>query len=347
MPSPIDPAATTVLVTGASGFIAQHTIAALLRAGYGVRGTLRSLGKAAEVTAVLGRHAPTERLSFAQAELGSDAGWAEACAGCRFVLHMASPLPSAPPKHADELIVPARDGALRVLRAAVAARVERVVLTSSVAAVVYGHARDGSRTYDESDWSQLSDDVGAYEQSKTIAERAAWDYVRGLPAEEAIELVAVNPGLVLGPVLSADFSTSGEVVRKLLKRELPGCPDIGWAVVDVRDVAEAHLAAMTTPAAAGQRFILAVEHAGMRDIAAILDRSFRPRGYRVPTRKVPAWMLRLVSVWDRTARLAVQELGKRQDLSNQRARDVLGWRPRTLEDMVVAMGESMIEHHVV
>jgi|JI10StandDraft_1071094.scaffolds.fasta_scaffold96592_1 dihydroflavonol-4-reductase len=346
-PASIVPADTTVLVTGASGFIAQHTIAELLRAGYRVRGTLRSKARGAEVAAVIGRHAPIEHLSFVEAELGSDAGWADACRGCRFVLHVASPLPSAPPKDPDELIIPARDGALRVLRAAVAARVERVVLTSSVAAVVYGHARDGRRTYDEADWSQLTADVGAYEQSKTLAERAAWDYVNGLPPDQAIELVAVNPGLVLGPILSADFSTSGEVVRKLLKRELPGCPDIGWAVVDVRDVAAAELAAMTTPGAAGQRFILAIEHAGMRDIAAILDRTFRPRGYRVPTRKVPGWVLRLVSTWDKTARLAVQELGKRQDLSNQRAREVLGWRPRSLEDMVVAMGESMIAHQVV
>jgi nucleoside-diphosphate-sugar epimerase len=216
-----------------------------------------------------------------------------------------------------------------------------------VAAVLYGHARDGSRTYDERDWSQLGDGVGAYEKSKTIAEKAAWEYLEGLPPAQRIELVTVNPGLVLGPILAADFSTSGEVVRKLLKRELPGCPDIGWAVVDVRDVAEAHLAAMTTPAAAGQRFVVAIEHASIRDIATILARTFGPRGYKVPTRRVPGWLLRLVSLWDRTAALAVQELGKRQDLSTQRARDVLGWRPRSLEEMVVSMGESMIVHGVI
>ena len=340
-------AATTVLVTGASGFIAQHTILAVLAAGYRVRGTVRSLARADEIRRVLAAHTDrVDRVELVLAELTSDAGWREACRGCRFVLHVASPLPSKPPKHPDELIVPARDGALRVLRAAAAEGVARVVMTSSVAAVLYGHDRDGRRSYDEADWSKLSAEVGAYEQSKTIAERAAWDLVAALPAGQRLELVTVNPGLVLGPVLSADFSTSGEVVRKLLKRELPGCPDIGWAVVDVRDVAAAEVAAMTTPAAAGQRFIVAIEHASMSDIARILADKFAGRGYKIPTRKVPGWLLKLVSTWDKTARLAVQELGKRQDLSSQRARTVLGWRPRSLDTMVVDMAESMIAHGV-
>jgi len=342
------PADTTVLVTGASGFIAQHTIVALLTGGYRVRGTVRSLKRGDEIRRVVGAQTPVgDRLTLVEAELTSDDGWREACRGCQFVLHMASPLPPRPPKHPDELIVPARDGALRVLRAAVAERVSRVVMTSSVAAVLYGHARDGSRTYDERDWSQLSSAVGAYEQSKTIAERAAWDFVEALPADQRIELVTVNPGLVLGPVLSADFSTSGEVVRKLMKRELPGCPDIGFAVVDVRDVASAHVAAMTAPDAAGQRFIAAVEHASMHEIATILATHFGPRGYKIPTRRLPAWVLRLAALWDKTARLGIQELGKRQDLSNARARTVLGWQPRGLEAMVVDMGESMIAHGVV
>jgi nucleoside-diphosphate-sugar epimerase len=336
-------------VTGASGFIAQHVILCLLEAGYRVRGTLRSLGRADEVRAVIAAHAddPGDRLELVAADLMKDDGWAEAVRGCHHVLHVASPLPSRPPRHEDELIVPARDGALRVLAAAVAAGVERVVLTSSVAAVLYGHPRDGSRTYDERDWSQLTDGIGAYEKSKTIAERAAWDYVEALPAEKRIELCTINPGLVLGPVLAADFSTSGQVVRKLMTRDMPGCPDVGWAPIDVRDVASAHLAAMVTPEAAGQRFVVAIEHASMLDIAAILDRRFRDRGYKVPTRRIPAWLLRLVSMWDRTARLAVQELGKRQDLSTARARDVLGFQPRSLEQMVVDMAESMIAHGVV
>lgn len=309
-----------------------------------MRGTVRSRTREKEIRTLLEKHgAAAHNFEVVQAELTKDEGWDEAVTGCTQVLHMASPLPIAPPKDENELIVPARDGVLRVLRAASKAKVTRVVLTSSVAAVVYGHARDGSRTYDESDWSELGPGVGAYEKSKTIAERAAWDFVEGQPEGERIELVALNPGLVLGPLLGPEMSTSGEVVRKLLKRELPGCPDIGWAVVDVRDVADAHVAAMRAHEAAGKRFILAIGHASMLDIAKIL----KANGYDVPTRRVPGWLLRLVSVWDKTAALAVQELGKRQDVTSQRARDLLGWNPRTLEDMVVSMAESMVAEHVV
>jgi dihydroflavonol-4-reductase len=349
-----DPATSRVLVTGATGFIAQHTIVKLLDAGYRVRGTLRSLAKAEAVRALLAAHArSTALLEFAAAELGSPDGWLEAMRDCRYVLHLASPLPNRPPAHEDELIVPARDGALRVLAAAAASgkqggtRVERVVMTSSVAAVLYGLARDGSKVYDEGDWSELTAEVGAYEKSKTLAERAAWEFVAELPGEQRFAFCTINPGLVLGPLLGPEAHTSAELVRKLLRREVPGCPDVGWAVVDVRDVAELHLAAMTSPHADGKRVIAAIEHAAMIDVAKILARRFGARGFRVPTRRVPGWMLRIVAMWDRTAKLAVQELGKRQDVSNQRARELLGWKPRGLEEMVVAMGESMIEHKLV
>lgn len=348
MPGPPPASGTTVLVTGASGFIAQHTMLRLLADGYRVRGTVRSAPRADDARAVIAeQHADTARVEIVTADLLSDDGWGEAVRGCRFVLHVASPVPSRPVRNADDLIAPARDGALRVLSAAADAGVERVVLTSSVAAVVYGHARDGSRTYDEHDWSRLITGVGAYVQSKTIAERAAWDHVAASSADNRIELVAVNPGMVFGPVLGPEFSTSGEIVRKLMRRELPGCPDVGWAPVDVRDVADAHVAAMTTPAAAGKRFVVAIEHASLREIAVILDRAYRGRGYRIRTNPIPGWLLRMVSVWDRTARLAVHDLGKRQDVSSLRARQLLGWRPRPLDEMIIAMADSMIVHGVV
>lgn len=344
-----DDSDTTVLVTGISGFIAMHCALALLRSGYRVRGTLRTPSRGDAIRATLERELGEpvgDRLLFARADLMKDDGWSDAVDGCRYVLHVASPLPRTPPKHEDELIVPARDGALRVLRAATEAGVQRVVMTSSVAAVLYGHPRDGSRVFDEADWSKLTDDVGAYEKSKTIAERAAWDFVQAQPEAERLELVTINPGLVLGPVLDEDYGTSGEVVRKLMKRDFPACPDVGWAVVDVRDVADAHLAALRAPDAAGKRFICAIEHASMRDVAKILAEHFDGR-YRVPTGKLPDWALRLVSVFDKTARLAVGELGKRQNVSNQRARDLLGWQPRSLREMVVDMGESFVQHGVV
>ncbi|HEY2514195.1 MAG TPA: aldehyde reductase [Polyangiaceae bacterium] len=333
-----------VLVTGASGFLGMHCIVQLLAKGYRVRGTLRDLGRASWLMEVIGKHAEVRgRLSLVKAELGSDAGWPEAVAGCSYALHVASPVPVSAPKHPDDVIVPARDGTLRVLRAAAKAGVRRVVLTSSTAAVFYGHARDGKKTYDENDWSNLTAEVGPYEQSKTLAERAAWDYVKSLPAEERMELVALQPGAILGPVLDKDFSLSGEIVRKFMTREFPGCPDLGFALADVRDVAGAHVQAMTLPAAAGQRFILALEHVPMTEIARILAAHFGPRGFKIPTRRVPSWVIKLAGMFDKTTALAVPELGKRQDVSSARARAVLGWQPRSVERMVVDMGESMIE----
>ncbi|MEZ4446204.1 MAG: aldehyde reductase [Polyangiaceae bacterium] len=336
-----------VVVTGATGFIAMHVIVELLEAGYRVRGTLRRPERGDALRATLAEHADVAHLELVQADLMNDAGWDDVMRGARGVMHVASPVPRTPPKHEDDLIRPAKEGTLRVLAAAARASVKRVVMTSSVAAVIYGHERNGSRTYDESDWSRLGDDVGAYEKSKTIAERAAWDYVASLADDQRLELVTINPGLVLGPVLDEDWGTSGELVRKLMKRELPGCPDVGWAMVDVRDVASAHREALEVPEAAGQRFICAIEHASMLDVAKILDGAFRERGFRVPLRRVPGWLLKAVAIFDKTAALALPELGKRQDVSNARARAVLGWQPRSLEEMVVSMGESLVTHGAV
>jgi dihydroflavonol-4-reductase len=336
-----------VLVTGASGFIAQHCILELLGAGYRVRGTVRSLATAARVRETLARHTTLKgRLEQVEADLTADAGWDDAVRGCRYVLHVASPFPPGVPKHEDELIVPARDGALRVLKAASSAGVRRVVMTSSLAAVAYGHPRDDGRIYDERDWSNVNEKIGAYQKSKTLAERAAWDFVNALPAERALELVTINPGVVLGPVLDTDFSTSGEIVKKLLLREMPGCANVGWAMVDVRDVAKMHLLALTKKEAAGQRFICAGEHAWMIDVAKVLDRHFGPRGYKVPMRRIPAFVIRLAALFDKTLGLVVPEIDRRQDVSHERARSILGWEPRGLEETVVAMGESLIQHGV-
>lgn len=333
----------TVLLTGASGFLGAHLALALLRAGFAVRGTVRDVARAEERFARF--DVPVrDRLSFVAADLGHDEGWERAAAGCAFVIHSASPVPMGPVRDPATIIEPAREGTLRVLRAAEAARAKRVVLTSSTAAVIWGHARDGSKTYDERDWTNLAGPgVGAYEQSKTLAERAAWELAEKAP----FELVAILPGAILGPVLDADFSVSGQIVRALLTRELPGVPDLGFALVDVRDVAAMHVAALTTPPAAGERFIVAGPHVAMAEVAAILARRFGPEGFRVPQRRLPSFLIRVMALWDATAALTAGELGKRQDVSADRARAVLGFRPRETEAMVVAMAESMIAHGIV
>ncbi|MEJ2602899.1 MAG: aldehyde reductase [Gammaproteobacteria bacterium] len=337
----------TILVTGASGFIAMHCILQLLKKGFRVRGTLRSPSRETALRETFARHVDAgDRLSFHTADLMADDGWREAIEGCDAVLHVASPLPRTPPRHEDDLIVPAREGVLRVLRLASELGVRRVVMTSSVAAVLYGHERDGSTVFDESSWSIPEKTAGAYEKSKTLAERAAWDFVESLPPGQPPELVALNPGLVLGPILDEDYGTSGEAVRKLMRRELPGCPPIGYAPVDVRDVADAHVRAIDVPEAAGKRFILAIDHAWFSEIAGILDRHLRDRGYRIPTRHLPGFALRLAALFDKTTRLVVPEIGLRMDVSSERARRILGWQPRSLETMVEDMADSMIEFGV-
>jgi dihydroflavonol-4-reductase len=338
---------TTVLVTGASGFIGLHCVRHLLEDGYRVRGTLRTPSREARLRDALGAHVDSgDRLEFAAADLTRDEGWAEAVRGCTYVLHVASPFPLEIPKHEDELIVPARDGTLRVLQACTEAGVERVVLTSSLAAVLSRGANGGSRVFDEGDWPN-AEDLRPYEKSKTIAERAAWDFANDLRGDAKLELAVINPGAVLGPILEEDAGTSAELVRKLMRREFPGCPRIGFPMVDVRDVASAHVAAMTTPEAAGQRFCCCVDFAWMSEIAVILKEHFADRGYRIPTRTLPDLAVRVFSLFDKTARAVVGNLGLRADISNERIKRVLGWKPHSVEEMVVATGESLIEHGVV
>lgn len=328
----------TVLVTGANGFLAGHCIRALLDAGYRVRGTVRSPAKA--------RAASDRGVELVAADLTSDAGWDEAVRGCDYVLHTASPLPSAPPRDENDLIVPARDGALRVMRAASRASVKRVVFTSSVVAILAGAPRD--RRFTEADWSNLAGkSVGAYEKSKTIAERAVWELHGSLPERERFELVVLNPGLILGPVLGPELNTSVLVVHKLLTHAFPACPDLHFAVVDVRDVAAAQVLALTEPRAAGERFICANEDISMRTIAKVLDEHFTPRGYRIPTGNLPGVALRVIALFDKAARLALANLGRPENVDNTKIRSVLGWTPRPLEETIVATAESLIEHGLV
>jgi len=332
----------TVLVTGASGFIAKHCILRLLKEGYKVRGSLRTPSRADEVRAALSAHINTDDLSFVTLDLSSDAGWDDAAKGCTFVQHIASPFPNSVPGDENDLIIPAREGALRALRAAAKAGVKRVVLTSSMAAIAYGHDKGIDYVFDENDWSNIDGDIGAYLKSKTIAERAAWDFIE---TDEAggMELSVINPGAVLGPLLDADYSTSGELVRKLLAGEVPACPDIGFSCIDVRDVADAHYNAMTMKVAAGRRYLCIDSYAGMLDISKTLYEA----GYKTPTKKLPNFMVHLIAMFDKTVRLIKPGLGKHESVSNKRLREELNIQPRTIKEMTLSMAETMVEFGVV
>jgi len=331
-----------VLVTGATGFIAKHCILTLLKQGYQVRGSLRSMDKAEVLKTALSEHTDVSDLSFVELNLMSDEGWDDAVKGCTYVQHVASPFPATEPQNEDELIIPAREGALRALRAAAKAKVKRVVLTSSMAAVAYGVQEREPGPFTEKDWTNSDSPVGAYLKSKTIAERAAWDFIASKEAGD-MELSVINPGAVLGPVLDSSWSTSGELVRKLLRKEMPACPRISFAMIDVRDVAEAHYRAMILPEAAGERFLLVTESAWMVEISRILHAN----GFDTPTKELPDFLVRFFGMFDKTIKMVTRQLGKSEDISNEKLRTVLQIEPRDLEEMSVSMAKSMEKYGLV
>jgi nucleoside-diphosphate-sugar epimerase len=332
-----------VVVTGGSGFIASHCILELLERGHEVRTTVRNLKRESDVRAMLAQAGarPDGRLSFVAADLERDAGWAEAVEGSEYVLHVASPLPPNVPKHEDELIIPAREGTLRVLRAARQGGVKRVVLTSSFAAIGYGRTEQQA-PFTETDWTDLDgQEVAPYQKSKTLAERAAWEFMTREGGK--LELAAINPVGVFGPVLGPDYSASILIVSKLLDGALPGCPRLYFGVVDVRDVADLHLRAMSDPAAEGQRFLaVAGDFMSMKEMARVLRARMGAAAKKVPTRELPNWVVRLAARWDPAVKLILPELGKRKNASNEKARRLLGWTPRSNEEAIVATAESLV-----
>jgi len=304
---------------------------------------VRNLKREGDVRTMLkvGGAEPGARLSFVAADLEKDAGWAEAVAGCKYVLHVASPLPPSVPKHEDELIVPAREGTLRVLRAAREGGVKRVVVTSSFAAIGYGR-KEQDRPFNETDWTDPNaEGVMAYAKSKTLAERAAWDFIAREGA--GLELSVVNPVGVFGPVLGPDYSASILLVQRMMDGALPGCPQLYFGVVDVRDTADLHLLAMTHPAAKGERFLaLAGKFMSMLEIAKVLKSRMGAAAKRVPTRQLPNWMVRIVALRDPAAKVILPELGKKKNGTNEKARRLLGWAPRSNEEAIVGTAESLV-----
>ena len=335
--------AATVFVSGGSGYIAGFLIRQLIDAGWTVHTSIRDLAKESAVRATLA--VDNGKLKFFAADLTSDAGWAEAMAGCSHVAHVASPLPTDAPMHEDELIVPARDGALRALKAAKAAGVKRFVMTSSMAAIAYGHGGTKS-VFTEADWTDpTSPDAYAYVRSKTIAERAARDWVAAEGGD--MEFCTVNPSLVLGPLQSGDFSTSLEAIKKLLEGSMPGMPNLGFGIVDVRDVADMHVRCLTAPNMAGERFICSGPFLMLDEVAAILREGLGPQARKVPKLKLPNWLVRIAARFDPVISQVIGEIGKRRESPPVHAREVLGWVPRPVEESILDTARDMIRLGIV
>lgn len=334
-----------VVVTGISGFVASHIAVQLLEAGYHVRGTVRDPARSEPTRRAIlaAARVPEHALEFAQADLTEDAGWQAAVAGARFVVHTASPLPVETPHDEDELIVPAREGTLRVLRAAAAASVERVVLTSSIAAMIGDRSASatpiGAETWTDPEAPRLR----AYVRSKTLAERAAWDFVRSTPG--APELVTINPGAIIGPVIVPRLGTSNRIVEQVLAGGLPALPRVGFEVVDVRDVAQAHLLAITSEAAAGRRFPVTTGFLWLRDVGLMLAARYPDR--RLPTGELPDWLVRLFALFNPAVRAVADDIGVRIDVRSTDTMDALGWHPRPLLESVVDTAESLIAQGLI
>jgi dihydroflavonol-4-reductase len=330
-----------VLVTGGSGFIAMHCMIQLLNNGYRVRATLRSLDRETKVRAMLrgGGVEAGDQLSFIEADLSTDEHWDEAMKGCSYVLHVASPTPKLNFKHEDEMIIPAREGVLRVLRAARDAGVKRVVLTSAIGAVVYGHP-DQTAPYDETWWTNTAK-APAYQKSKTLAEKAAWAFIE--QEGKGLELTDINPTAVMGPVLGPEYSHSIDIIKNMLTGKMAGCPKINSGFVDVRDVADLHLRAMIDPAANGERFIAtAGESIWMADVANILKANLGEAAAKVSTKQLPNTLLRVLALKDPKIRSIIPLLGNHMNTTSAKAIRLLGWSPRSREEAILATAESLI-----
>lgn len=331
----------TVLVTGGSGYLGGWCVIELLRRGYTVRTTVRDLSREVEVRATVGTQVDAgDRLTVVAADLLDDAGWEDAVGGCDYVLHVASPFPPVQPKDPDELIVPARDGTLRVLAASLDAGVERIVVTSSVAAISGSGKPVHGRPLDERDWSDPDNPkLSPYARSKTIAERAAWDFVRERDATE--RLATVNPGAIVGPALNEDRSFSLQAIERLLGG-MPGVPRIGFSFVDVRDVADLEIRAMTAPEAGGERFVAVTTFQWMADIATVLRSRMGEAAAKVPSRSIPDFVVRAMGIFDPSVRSIVGQLGRKTEASSEKARTRLGWSPRPIDETIVECAESLL-----
>lgn len=337
---------TKVLVTGASGFIGLHTTLRLLQLGYNVRATVRSEGHQKNVLETLSKHLDASKLEFALADLSRDEGWIEVVQGCNGVIHVASPYLAVNPKDENEMIIPARDGTLRVVKAAQVEGIRRVVMLSSVVAISSGHEGE-NRTFDENDWSDLKKTDSVYSKSKTLAEHAAWDFIQSVENKSGMELVAINPTNVFGPVLDGHYHTSTEWYRTIMRAESPGVAHTQMDLVDVRDLVEVLVKALTVPGAAGKRFICNGASIPLKEFADILHDNFSDRGYRVPNRILPDFIVRFMGMWMPKVKAVAVQLHWEHTLSTEQTGRVFGWQPRPYKQTILEMAESLVKFGLV
>lgn len=331
-----------ILLTGISGFIAKHCAVELLTHGYSVRGTVRNVTKSDEVKATLSRHCNISGLELVQADLLSEDGWDSAAHGVYGVLHVASPFPVAEPKDPDELLRPAIDGTMRVLRAAAAAKVQRFVQTSSTVAIAYGHPKDRTRPLTEDDWTNVDGPgISSYGRSKTLAERVARDFMATNQVD--FHYSSVNPGFVLGPLLDRDIGSSGEVIQMFLRGKYPGCPRLSFPVVDVRDIAKMHRLALETSRPSGGRYIGVSETAWFIDMMRPIKAKLGPSAKKVPNFELPSLLIRLIGIFDPAARSIVPDLGKYVAIDNRRTREELNLDFIPVTESAPAMAQSLVD----
>ncbi len=336
---------TTVLVTGGTGFVGAHCVLQLLQQGYKVRTTLRSLKRKEEILTMLQNGGITDlnNLSFFEADLTSDKNWDEAVQGCDYVLHVASPIFLRLPKHEDEMIKPAVEGTLRVLKAARKAGVKRVVMTSNFGAVGYSH-KDQNTLITEESWTDPNEKgLSTYNKSKVLAERAAWD----LMAREggSLELAVINPMGIFGPALGPAMSSGFELLKKVITGSMKALPNITLGIVDVRDVADLHLRAMINPAAKGQRFLaLAGGTMSLVQIATLLKSRMPEVARNASLKRLPDWVLRFSALFNAQAKAILPLVGIYREASNEKARKMLGWQPRSNEEAILATAESLVKY---
>ena len=346
--APAEEGPPIVLVTGASGFLASHVVQQLLQQGrFRVRGTVRDKNREDKVKPLTELATANHPLELVAADLTKEDTWTDAVKGCSYVLHVASPYPrmTKQPKNPDVVIRPAVDGALNVLKAcAESGSVKRVVLTSSAMAISGGISGEPGKVYTEEDWATDENCKGAYERSKFRAERAAWEFVEKLEAGKKFELVTVNPSGIMGPFISASSGdTSASSIGDILTNKLPGLPNISLPIVDVRDVAAAHIAAIESPEAAGKRYIAHNKTMTYSEIAAIISQEFKPQGYKVPTKPMKKIMLGVMSKFNSGAKYAAKNAGNEIQLSNDRMRSQLGIEPRAEEATIIDQCYTLID----